>query len=199
MHSLRAVGRVDEEVNILPILLPVKIEDFTIVDHHVGFDQFCKRPFQRIRDCLALPGAGGTSPARAIESVSHGFRRGAIVFLVSDFLCRGWERPLLLCARRHDVIAVRLLLPELEPPALGLLRVRDPETGAEAMVDWGRSRVREAYARRVAEWREGTARALRQAKVDLMDVPVPRVRGGNEVAGPILRFFRMRELRGAKR
>jgi hypothetical protein len=104
-----------------------------------------------------------------------------------------------LCARRHDLIAVRLFTPELLPPDTGLLRVRDPETGHEAVIDWKSSHVREVYAERVARWRAQTEDELRRAKVDLMDVPVPRVPGKGFIARPILDFFRMRELRGAKR
>ncbi len=152
-----------------------------------------------IRDCLALPGRGGTSPAPALEFAAHALRRRAIVFLVSDFLCQGWERPLTICAKRHDVIAVRILVPELAPPDAGLLRVRDPETGVATVVDWSSARVRAEYARRVADWRTATEQALRRAKVDLMDVPVPQAPSKNAIAGPILRFFTMRELRGAKR
>jgi len=153
-----------------------------------------------IRDCLALPAtARGTSPGRAIESLTHAFRRRAIVFFVTDFLCRGWEEPLTICARRHDVVAVRIRVPELDPPEAGLLRVRDPETEEMSVVDWSSAKVRTAYAQRVARWREQTEHALRRAKVDLMDVPVPRVPDRNAIAGPILRFFTMRELRGAKR
>jgi len=153
-----------------------------------------------VRDCLALPaGRGAVSLAPALEFVGRAVPGHAIVFLVSDFLGAGWERPLALCARRHDVVAVRLLDPGLEAPDAGLVRLRDPETGVATVVDWSSGRVREAWRRRVADWRERTDRALRRASVDCMDVPIPRARGRNAIAGPILRFFRMRELRGAKR
>ena len=59
-------------------------------------------------------------------------RRHAVVFVVSDFLSDGWADAMGLCARRHDVVAVRLLPPELNAPppgSSGLMRVRDPETG----------------------------------------------------------------------
>ena len=79
------------------------------------------------------------------------------------------------------------------------MRLRDPETGLETVVDGARRAVREAYANRVAGARRATEAALARARVDLMDVPVPRAPGKDLVAGPILRFFRMRELRGAKR
>jgi uncharacterized protein (DUF58 family) len=152
-----------------------------------------------VRDCLALEPRSGTSPGPALEFAARALRRRSIVFLVSDFLCRGWERPLTLCARRHDVIAVRVQVPELAPPDAGLLRVRDPESGLETVVDWRSPRVRAAYEGRVAAWRAETEQALRKAKVDRMDVPVPRVASRHAIAGPILRFFTMRELRGAKR
>ncbi len=152
-----------------------------------------------VRDCLALPGRGTTSVGPALEFAVHALRRRAIVFLVTDFLSGGWERPLTVCARRHDVIAVRIQVPELAPPGAGHLRVRDPETGATTVADWGSAGVRAGYARRVALWRAETEQALRRAKVDLMDVPVPRTPDRNAIAGPILRFFTMRELRGAKK
>jgi uncharacterized protein (DUF58 family) len=153
-----------------------------------------------VRDCLALPARSPrTDMAPALQLATRAVRRHAIVFLVSDFLSDGWERALTLCARRHDVVAVRLLAPELDLPRAGLLRVRDPETGAETVIDTSSRRTRRAWAERVAAWRERTDRGLRRAHVDCMDVPVPRAPGKDLVAGPILRFFRMRELRGTKR
>ena len=153
-----------------------------------------------LRDGLVLPSSRGTTdPTAALEHASRTLRRRAVVFLVSDFLGGAGEHALTLCARRHDLVAVRLLAPELTAPDVGLLRVEDPESGSTAVIDWGSSGVRAAYATRVAAWRAKTDQELRTAKVDVMDVPVPRTPSRDAVAGPILRFFRMRELRGAKR
>ena len=153
-----------------------------------------------VRDCLALPGGSArTDLAPALEFTSRVVRRHAILFLVSDFLTDGWQHALGLCARRHDVIAVRLLPPELEPPGGGLLRMRDPESGRETVIDWGSPRVRAAYAERIADWRVKTEDDLRRAKVDLMDVPISRDLDKDMIARPLLKFFRMRELRGTKR
>lgn len=154
-----------------------------------------------IRDCLALPGSGrGSDLVPPLQLVSRVLHRRAVVFLVSDFLATGWARALRPCARRHEVIAVRLLAPELEPDAAaGLVRIRDPETGRACLVDWSSRRVREAYAERVAAWRQRTEDELARDGVDRMDVPIPRVRIKDPVARPILKFFRMRKARGAKR
>jgi len=153
-----------------------------------------------VRDCLALPfRSGGTGIGPALEFAEAAVRRHAIVFVLSDFLGAGWEDALARCARRHDVVAVRLLLPELDLPAAGLLRVRDPESGRERVIDTGSPRVRAEAAAAVERWRASTALSIRRAGADRMDVPVPRTITPGAVAGPILRFFRMRELRGAKR
>jgi len=126
-------------------------------------------------------------------------RRRAVLFLVSDFFGFRGSRELVRCARRHDVVAVRMLSPELFPIEAGMMRLRDPETGVVTLVDWQNARVRAAYGQRIAAWREFTAGELDRAGVDLMDVPVPQQPDKDAVARPILQFFRMRERRSMKR
>lgn len=155
-----------------------------------------------VRDCLALPPAPAprTQAAPALAFAARTLRRRAVVLWMSDFFDDVESRALTLCARRHDLIAVRLLPPELDPrPELGLVDVRDPESGATRRVDFRSSRVREAWRRRVAAWRERTERVLRRAEVDLMDVAIPFERDPDAVVRPILRFFAMRERRETKR
>ncbi len=157
-----------------------------------------------VRDCLALEAARGTTDlAAALEFAARVVRRRAVLFLVSDFLphdgARSWKEPLAACAKRHDVIAVRLLAPELAPLDAGLVRVSDPESGSSAVIDWSSPRVRAAWQERVAKWKRETAETIARAGADRMDVPVPRTAVKDAVARPILEFFRMRELRGAKR
>ncbi len=170
------------------------------IDKYVPAKKGVGHVLRIIRDCLALPGSSvRTEIAPAVEFAARVLRRRAILFVVTDFLESGFSAALTLCARRHDVVAVRLLTPELEPPDSGMMRVRDPESGREAVIDWRSPSVRAAYAERVAAWRAATEDELYRSKVDLMDVRVPRAPDGDAVARPILDFFRMREMRGAKR
>ena len=153
-----------------------------------------------IRDSLILPGgAGPTDLTAPLEMASRVLRRHAILFILSDFLAESWEKALALCSRRHDVIAVRILSPELEPPSFGIQRVRDPESGRVVLVDWRDRRTREDWQTRVAAWRARTENILHRIKVDLMDVPVPATPDKDAIGRPIHKFFRMRQLRGAKR
>ena len=175
------------------------------VDKYVPPKKGAGHVLRIVRDCLALQGKSTrTNFGPALDFAARVVRRRSVLFLVSDFLTVGWAEALAQCARRHDVIAIRLLSPELAPggtsdPAAGLLRVRDPESGREGLVDFRSARVRAAFSARAAAWRDRTADALRRAGVDLMDVPIPLAPVMDTVARPILRFFRMREERGEKR
>ncbi|MFO1050717.1 MAG: DUF58 domain-containing protein [Planctomycetota bacterium] len=170
------------------------------VEHHVPPQKGAGHALRIVRDCLALRGEEpGTDLRAPLDFVGRVLRRKSILFLVSDFLTPGFERELGLCARRHDLIAVRLQAPELAAPDARLVRFRDPESGAARVVDWSCPRTRAGYEERVATWRAQTADILRRVGVDLMDVRVPRDPGRDGIAKPILEFFRMRELRGEKR
>lgn len=153
-----------------------------------------------VRDGL-LARAGGSQGAfePMLSFVSRVTRRRSVLFVLSDFFGFRGSKELSRCARRHDVVAVRMLSPELFPPETGMVRLRDPETGAVTLVDWQSARVREAYAQRVAAWRDFTAAELERCGADLMDVPVPVRFDKDAVARPILEFFRMRQERGMKR
>ncbi len=149
-----------------------------------------------IREALALQAAGtGSQLGAALEYAGRVQRKRAVVFVISDFLAVGdFARPLALLARRHDVVAVRVLAPTtVELPAAGLLHLRDLETGRAQWIDTSSPRVRAAHALRMRSWREELLGVLRRAKVDLLEVRTDR-----SVADPIVAFFRMRELRGAR-
>jgi uncharacterized protein (DUF58 family) len=84
-------------------------------------------------------------------------KRRSLVFIVSDFISvPGWDRPLSLLNRRHEVFAVRLLDPrEIELPDVGSLIMEDAETGEQLYVDTHdaafRRRFHDAARRREAQ------------------------------------------------
>ncbi|MWL89860.1 DUF58 domain-containing protein [Cupriavidus sp. SW-Y-13] len=92
-------------------------------------------------------------------------RRRSVLFVVSDFISSpGWQAPLAMLARRHEVVAVRLVDPlEMALPDLGLVVLQDAETGEQLFVDTHdpafRKRFADAAEARETELREGFARA----------------------------------------
>jgi uncharacterized protein (DUF58 family) len=112
-----------------------------------------------------LPNAPFTDLAPLLEAGSNAIKRRSLVFIISDFISvPGWERPLSLLNRRHEVVAVRLLDPrELELPDVGPMIMEDAETGEQLYVDTHdagfRRRFAEAARRREAEMNTAFRRA----------------------------------------
>ncbi len=176
------------------------------IERYVPAKKGRRHVLRLIREACEPPraGAGSDLPA-ALDYAGRVQRRRAIVFVVSDFLGADCRKPLRSLAQRHDVIAVRIRDPfaagldgargdVAELPRAGVLHLADPETGRTVLVDTGSARVRAELQRRWRAERQALLDLCRGCKVDLLDVPT-----SGSVADPLVRFFRMRELRGAKR
>lgn len=137
------------------------------------------------------PQSTGTDIAAALDYLNHVQRRRAVTFLVSDFQDDGFEKPLAVAGRRHDLVAVRLRDErEAELPPLGILALEDPETGQRVMVDTSRPAFRKRFADTVAARREALDKRLRRSKVDVIDIET-----GEPYDRPLMRFFRERARR----
>ena len=136
--------------------------------------------------------SGTTKLRDLLESAAGLIKRRSTIFVVSDFISDpGWERPLALLAQRHEVVAVRLLDPlELELPDLGLLTIRDSETGEQLLVDTHDAGFRKRFARiaaqREAELRQGFVRA----SVDALELSTD-----GDLVDAVVRFAEMRKRR----
>jgi uncharacterized protein (DUF58 family) len=136
--------------------------------------------------------AGQTKLRDLLDSAASLIKRRSTVFVVSDFISEpGWERSLGQLAQRHEVVAVRVLDPlELQLPDLGLLTLRDAETGEQVLVDTHDPGFRKRFARiaaqREAELREGLARA----GVDTLELSTDA-----DLVEAMVRFTEMRKRR----
>ncbi|MFN2433504.1 MAG: DUF58 domain-containing protein [Gemmatimonadota bacterium] len=149
-----------------------------------------KHALRVLRELLSFePRGRGTDLGAALEYTNRILRRRAVLFLVTDFLARGYERVLKATAARHDVVAVQLTDPrERELPDVGLLNVVDPETGEWRVLDTSHRFTRQRFGHRVAEFDRDLERFLRRQGVDLV-----RLRTGETYVEPLLAFFRKRE------
>jgi uncharacterized protein (DUF58 family) len=90
------------------------------------------------------------------------------VVIVSDFISRpGWEAPLGLLQRRHDVLAVRLIDPwEVDLPDVGAVIMEDAETGETLYVDTHDAGLRERFHEAALEREREVGTAFARAGVD---------------------------------
>jgi uncharacterized protein (DUF58 family) len=123
------------------------------------------------RDLLrpAEPTGTATDLAILLRAALNSIKRRSLVFVVSDFLSEpGWQRPLTMLARRHEVVAVRLWdRREVELPDAGVVVLEDAETGGQLFVDTSDPAFRRRF-HEVAGAREEQLRAvMRRAGADL--------------------------------
>jgi uncharacterized protein (DUF58 family) len=144
-----------------------------------------------IRELLYCEPMGqGTSLRKALEHLNRTASRRTVVFLVSDFQDAGYERALKIARRKHDVIPLVVADErEFTMPKLGLVRLRDAETGKMVAFDTFSRANRRAYEelrRRQAAERDELFRKLQLDPIHIYT--------GEDFIEPLKRFFHRREL-----
>ena len=119
-----------------------------------------------IRELLSFePEHHGTDINAALEFLTNAQKRRCTAFIISDFIGepipdpslkgRGHISPIVIASRKHDLSAIQVYdRRDAELPNVGLLKLRDPETGARVWVDSALASVRNAYGQ---AWRDQQA------------------------------------------
>jgi uncharacterized protein (DUF58 family) len=150
-----------------------------------------KHVLRVVREILTFqPSSPRTNLAAGLEYLGKVGRRKSVAFLVSDFLAQGWERPLQMANRRHDMVPVVITDPMEEVlPSVGLMTFEDVETGEIAEFDTSGSEA-ELFRHHVARQRFLREQALRRLKMDVVNVRTDR-----PYVDALVQFFRARARR----
>ncbi len=156
---------------------------------------FVRRLWGRLRARTAAAERKSTSIAAALEFCQQVLPRRTVMFLISDFYDDGYLPVLRHAHRKHDVVSVLITDPrETEMPASGLVTLEDAETGRTRVVDTASAEFRAELSRAAAVRRTKLSDELRSSGIDLIALDA-----GGSVVEPLLRFFREREWRSARR
>ena len=145
-----------------------------------------------IRELLFFkPAHKGTDIAGALRFLSKVAKRRCVVFLVSDFLSKNYERALRIANRRHDMIALTLTdRRETSLPSLGLMEFEDAETGEAFLLDTRFPDVRRQFERLTSQALAERNRFFRSIDIDCIQIQTDR-----PTVEPLIQFFRTREKR----
>ena len=134
------------------------------------------------------PRGRGTDLGAALDYLMRVAKRPGVVFLISDFHARGYEPALRLAAQKHDVSAISLSDPrELELPRVGLINLKDPETGDELLIDTDDGEERRRFSAAAA-----AAAAERRHLLASLGVDEVAIRTDRSYIEPLMAFFRSR-------
>ena len=136
----------------------------------VGTTQFVS--FEGALKYPRLTAAPFTDLTPLLESGRSSIKRRSLIFVISDFISApGWERPLNLLNRRHEVLAVRLFDPrEAELPDVGPLIMQDAETGEQLYVDTHDKRFRARFESAAAQREAALSEAFKRSGVDAVSL-----------------------------
>ncbi|MCG8653193.1 MAG: DUF58 domain-containing protein [Pirellulales bacterium] len=145
-----------------------------------------------IRELLyTAPIGRGTSLRAAIDHLNRTASRRSVVFLISDFQDTGFESPLKIALRRHDLIPIVIGdRREVELPKMGLVRLRDEETGHVVSLDTSSRRHRQAYRQVMQQRIQARNDLFRRLRLEAIEIET-----GRDYVEPLQSFFRMRERR----
>ncbi len=143
-----------------------------------------------------LDQAPATALSELLDTGLTAIRRRSLVFVISDFFSTpGWERPLTLLSRRHEVLAIRLTDPrERELPEIGLVVMNDAETGEHVWVDTSDRRFRKRFDEVVQRREEALASTFQRAGVEALELSTEE-----DLVRSIVRFAQRRKLRRGQR
>ncbi len=131
-----------------------------------------KHVLRVIRELLYFqPEGNQTDISTALTYLRNVVSRRNVVFLVSDFMAKGYEKALKVAHHRHDIIAITITDPrEMELPKLGFIQLEDAETGGEILIDTSNAELRRSFFGASSEEKRERDRLFRSINVDQVDI-----------------------------
>ena len=115
-------------------------------------------------------------------------RHKSIVFILSDFADAGYEHTLKIASRRHDIIGIQVYdRRDKELPKIGLVQVRDAETGETILMNTKSSVTQYHYNRQHKKIQEDAKQNFRMAGADLVQLAT-----GDDYVKALQEFFMKR-------
>lgn len=114
----------------------------------------------------------GTNVKMALEFLQSVMKRRCTAFVLSDFYSRSdFEQTLTIANRKHDVVAIQVYdVLQRELPDVGLMRVRDAETGHEQYIDTSSRSLRKSHHRYWAGREAGLKETFNKSNVDNVSI-----------------------------
>lgn len=118
------------------------------------------------------PESKRTNVAAAIEYLTRVMKRRCIAFVVSDFYAENsFQKELQIANSKHDVVAIQVYDQRAKTlPNVGLMKVKDAETGHEMFIDTASAKLRRAHTEYWLEKMNTLKTTFAQSNVDWVSV-----------------------------
>ena len=147
-----------------------------------------------IRELVGFrPASAGTKLSEPIRFLTNVNKKRCTTFILSDFLdtlqdAAEFDDALKIARGKHDLVGIRVYDPrEAELPDVGIVELKDAETGRKLWVDTSSRAVREHYAE---QWRRRSERiddTLRHNRIDTATIST-----GGDYVTELIKLFKQR-------
>jgi uncharacterized protein (DUF58 family) len=113
-----------------------------------------------------------TDVSQVLKYMTNAIKKRCTAFLVSDFIDKGsFKDALTIANRKHDVVAIQVYdRRETELPSVGLMKIKDAETGVERWIDTSSAKTREAYSRWWNGRQQEMSESFKKCRVDSVSI-----------------------------
>lgn len=145
-----------------------------------------------IREIIELkPESSGTDIGGALRFLTNAIKQKCTAFLLSDMMdtdadgAPRYEDAIKVAAGRHDLSVIKVFDPrERTIPDIGLVNVKDSETGETVWINTSSPKVREAYAKAAQDADMKAIKLMRQYQIDSVDIST-----GSDYVKGLMAFF----------
>ena len=137
------------------------------------------------------PKGNKTSIKNVLDYLLKVAKRKSVVFLISDFIDDDYWASLKIVNRKHDLIGIRLFDPaEKLLPDIGVIKVRDPESGSSFWIDTSNRAVMEKLKSQINSDFDAFNKQAKKIGFDIISVST-----NGDFVDPLISLFRKRDKR----
>ncbi|HHT22188.1 MAG TPA: DUF58 domain-containing protein [Bacteroidales bacterium] len=142
-----------------------------------------------IRELLVYePDSNQTDIAGALKYFTNAIKKRSTAFIISDFMDSGFERTLSIANNKHDIAALQVYdVRETELSDVGLIKLKDAETGERIWIDTSDKRLRTAYKHKWNERQLELQKIFKQSGVDTVSMST-----SDDYVKALMRLFQLR-------
>lgn len=134
------------------------------------------------------PESRNTDLTEPLRFLTNALKKRCIAFVISDFIAPDFEEPIRIANNKHDVVALKIYdRREAEIPAIGLVRMKDSETGKDQWIDSSSRSTREMYQEWWRQTESRTAEIFSKCGIDNT-----AIRTDKDYVKPLLNLFKQR-------
>ncbi len=134
------------------------------------------------------PESNQTDLSEPLRYLTNAIKKKCTAFLLSDFISSDFEEALKIANNKHDLVALKIYdQREIELPPVGLLRLKDAESGNEKWIDTMSSYTRNIYKEWWTQQVNKTETMFRRNGIDQTSIST-----GEDYVKPLMKLFKSR-------